>query len=77
MSTTLYKRLLSLLPEQPVITGALQTAHTDGTATVELPGGDLIRVRNPLALVAGGRVYVQGDAITGTAPDLEYVLIEI
>jgi hypothetical protein len=77
MSSTLYKRLLSLLPEQPVITGALATAHPDGMATVELPGGDLIRVRNPLGLAAGGRVYVQGDAISGAAPDLDYVRIEI
>lgn len=78
MSTNLYKRLLSLLPDDPVQTGAVSAVYADGTAQVTLDGaGGLLRVRNPLLQPSGARVYVQGGAITGPAPDLPYVLIEV
>ena len=51
--------------------------NSDGTATVEMPGGDLARVRNPLGAQAGQGVYVQDGAVIGDAPALPYVLIEI
>ena len=75
MSTNLYKRLLSLLPDDPVQTGAVSAV---GTAQVTLDGaGGLLRVRNPLLQPNGARVYLQGGAITGPAPDLPYILIEV
>ena len=77
MSTSLYTRLLSLLPDQPQLTATVSIAHADGTATVAFPGAGVMRVRNPLKLPQGAQVYVQGDAITGDAPDLPYVLIEV
>lgn len=76
-ATTLYTRLLELLPDQPIYTATVQAEHSDGTATVEMPGGALARVRNPLQAQAGQGVYVQDGAIVGDAPALPYVLIEI
>jgi len=76
-ATPLYTRLLELLPDQPITTGTVQAVHSDGTATVEMPGGDLARVRNPLQAQAGQGVYVQDGAVIGDAPALPYVLIEI
>lgn len=76
-ATALYRRLLELLPEQPIYTATVQALHSDGTATVEMPGGDLARVRNPLGAQAGQGVYVQDGAVIGEAPALPYVLIEI
>lgn len=76
-ATTLYTRLLELLPEQPIYTATVQAAHGDGTATVEMPGGALARVRNPLQAQPAQGVYVQDGAIVGDAPALPYVLIEI
>ena len=40
-------------------------------------GAGLLRVRNSLLQPNGARVYLQGGAITGPAPDLLYVLIEV
>lgn len=78
MSTNLYKRLLSLLPDDPVQSGSVSLAYSDGTALVTLDGGaGQLRVRNPLGMTAAQKVYVKAGEITGQAPDLPYVLIEV
>lgn len=78
MSTNLYKRLKALLPDQPVQTGQIVAVFADGTALVALEGAvGPLRVRNPLAAAAGARVYVQGGTVTGNAPAMAYVLIEV
>ena len=78
MSTNLYKRLLNLLPEDPVQTGTVAAAYADGTALVTLDGGGgQLRVRNPLGRAVAAKVYVKAGEITGDAPVLPYVLIEV
>ena len=78
MSTNLFKRLKALLPDDPVMTGQISTVFTDGTALVALEGSEgQLRVRNPLSTAAGVRVYVQSGAVTGPAPEMPYVLIEV
>ena len=78
MSTNLYKRLKALLPDAPVMTGQVDAMFADGTALVALDGGGgQLRVRNPLEAAQQTRVYVQSGAITGPAPAMPYVLIEV
>lgn len=77
MSTNLYTRLLSLLPQAPVMTATVTALHADGTASVELPGGGQLRVRNPFNAEQGASVFVQDGAVVGDAPSLPLVLIEI
>lgn len=78
MSTNLYKRLLSLLPDDPVQTGVVAAVYADGTASVTLDGGGgQLRVRNPLAKALSAKVYVKAGEITGDASVLPYVLIEV
>jgi hypothetical protein len=78
MSTNVFKRLLALLPTTPLQTGQIQALHSDGTATVELAGATgTVRVRNPQGLAVNAHVFVQGDAITGPAPALTVVSLEI
>jgi len=77
MSTTLYTRLMELLPSQPVLTATVSTMYGDGTALVTLPGGAQLRVRNPLGAGPGDAVYVQDGAVIGQAPALPVVAIEI
>lgn len=78
MSTNLYKRLLSLLPEDPVQSGTVAAAYADGTALVTLDGGGgQLRVRNPLGRAVAAKVYVKAGEITGDALVLPYVLIEV
>ena len=78
MSTNLYKRLKALLPDDPVMTGQVSAVFSDGTALVALEGAaGLLRVRNPLGTASGVRVYVKSGAVTGPAPAMPYVLIEV
>jgi hypothetical protein len=71
------RRLLGVLPSDPLQVGALTGMHSDGTATVGLAGGSgAVRVRNPQAITSG-QVFVQSGQITGQAPDLPVVSIEI
>ena len=77
MSTTLYTRLMELLPSAPVLTATITTMYLDETALVTLPGGAQLRVRNPLGAGQGDSVYVQGGAVIGQAPALPVVVIEI
>lgn len=78
MSTNLYKRLLSLLPDDPVQSGSVSLVYSDGTALVTLDGGGgQLRVRNPLGRAVAAKVYVKAGEITGDAPVLPYVLIEV
>lgn len=74
-----FKRLQQqLLPSDPLRKGAIQVVHADGTATVALAGGaGSLRVRNPLAMAEGANVFIQGGAITGEAPALPVVMLEI
>ncbi len=76
-STNIYRRLLELLPDTPTLTGTVAVRHADGTATVTYPGGTTARLRNPFDQAASQPVYTQGDTITGPAPALPLVLIEI
>ena len=77
MSTTLYTRLMELLPSAPVLTATITTLYLDETALVTLPGGAQLRVRNPLGAGPGDAVYVQDGAVIGQAPALPVVVIEI
>lgn len=73
----LFRRLQGLLPAAPVMTGQITAVETDGTASVQITGGGLLIARNPLSVPNGQRVFVQAGAITGPAPDLPYLRIEI
>ena len=63
----LHKRLLELLPSQPLDAGEVTAVHPDGV-TVELPTGVLIRAIGNAQI--GDHVYVRGGVIEGQAPIL-------
>lgn len=69
-----YKRLLALIPGQPIDAGEVTAVGTDGV-TVQLVGGGIVHVRGE-ALV-GDHVYVRAGAIEGPAPALTGVDQEI
>jgi hypothetical protein len=75
MESNLYRQLLSLLPEAPLLSGEVTVQHADGTVTVELPGGGTVRARG--VYTAGDTVFVRGDLVEGPAPDLPFAEIEI
>ena len=73
MSTDIYRRLLNLLPAQPLQVGTIDAIYPDGSARVLLLGGaGEVRVLNPAGLAQGARSFVRGDSIVGSAPALAY-----
>ena len=73
MSTDIYRRLLKLLPQQPLQIGAITGIYPDGSARVQLLGGaGEVRVLNPASLALHARCFVRGDSIIGSASALPY-----
>jgi hypothetical protein len=75
MQTNLYRALIDLLPQPTLQVAAVTATHTDGTVTVEYPGGSTQRVRGEAAV--GQKVFVRAEAVEGVAPSLPVVDIEV
>lgn len=71
-----WKRLQSLLPEDPVQIGTVQVDNADGTYGVDLVGGGRITVTGS-GYSVNQRVFVRGTMIMSAAPDLPVVEIEV
>ncbi|MCM2310298.1 MAG: hypothetical protein NDI84_02745 [Steroidobacteraceae bacterium] len=69
-----YKRLLALIPGQPVDAGQV-TSVTSAGVTVQLVDGATIHARGEATV--GDHVYVRGGVIEGPAPALTGVDQEI
>lgn len=73
----LYRRLQLLQPESLLLTGTVLSTSSDGTARVEATSGGIFTARNPLNVEAGKGVFYRDLTITGEAPTLTYLLIEV
>ncbi|AKZ25255.1 hypothetical protein ACNRBS_15695 [Ralstonia pseudosolanacearum] len=71
----LWRQFEDLLPDSPLLVGTVVTSHDDGTVTVQLLGGGLVRVTG--AGGPGDRLFVRGSEVVGPAPTLPTVEIEI
>jgi len=69
-----YKRLISLIPGDPLDTGEVVATSGDGV-TVQLLSGEHVKVRGTANL--GEHVYIRGGVIEGPAPDLPGVDIGV
>lgn len=69
-----YKRLLRLIPGQPLDAGQVTAVTADGV-TVQLIDGTTIRARGEATV--GEHVYVRGGVVEGPAPALSGVDQEI
>ncbi len=69
-----YRRLLGLIPGQPLDAGEVVATHDDGV-TVQLLSGALIRARGEAQI--GDRVYVRAGTIEGPAPALSGIDQEV
>ena len=70
----LYQQFRSLLPDPPLQVGTV-IATNGGVATVQMPGGGLLKARGT-ALV-GQKVFVRDGVIEALAPNLTLEIIEI
>lgn len=75
LQTNAYRALLELLPQAPLQVGEVTSLNTDGTRTVQLPGGGEIRARGTAAL--NDRVFVRDGLIEGPAPALTVLTIDV
>jgi hypothetical protein len=71
----LWRQFEDLLPRAPLLLGTVVTRHSDGTLTVQLLDGGLLRVNGPGS--PDERVFVRGGQVQGPAPMLPTVEIEI
>ena len=71
----LWRQFEDLLPDSPLLLGTVVTHHADGTVTVELLDGGLLRVTGSGSV--GDRVFVRDGRVIGDAPTLPTVEIEI
>lgn len=70
----LYQQFRSLLPDPPLQVGTV-IATNGGVATVQMPGGGLLKARGT-ALVSQ-KVFVRDGVIEAIAPNLTLEIIEI
>jgi len=70
----LYKVFKELIPSERLDIGQIIAVHDDGV-TVELPTGATMRVRG--GGTVGDYVYLRGGAVSGPAPSLPVVSIEV
>lgn len=78
MSTmNLYRALRELLPEAPLyVATVVSVQSSEGTSTVEWPGGDQQRVRGT-TVAQGLRAFVRDGVVEGAAPSLTLEVIEV
>lgn len=74
----LWRRFADLLPHSITLLATVAQLHNDGTATVTLLDGGVLRARlGGINCTAGVRVFVRDGQIEGVAPALPQVMIEI
>lgn len=76
MSTNIAKRLLELLPQNPVLIGDILSHHEDNTSTVVYPDGSTQRVRGVIVAV-GQPAFVRNGVVEQAAPARTAVVIEV
>lgn len=69
-----FKRFLALVPNPPLQVGEV-IEFDDGVATVEMPGGGLVRVRGNATV--GVSVFFRDGVIEGEAPNLTLEVIDV
>lgn len=74
MSTNVFQRLKSLLPDPPLLAGTV-TSTDNGVHKITLPGGGIITARG-IATV-GSTVFVRDGLVEGQAPSLTIVVIDV
>ena len=72
--SNVYRRLMDLLPSEPIQAGEVVGIAQDGVI-VELPTGVKVRARGEAEV--GDHVYIRGGAVEGPAPALTGTDIEV
>lgn len=76
MSSNLWKRFSALLPQDPLLVATVTAHNSDGTSTVQYPGGGIAVVRGQ-GVVVTSKAFIQNNQIQGEAPDLTQYEFEV
>lgn len=72
-----YVQLKALIvPDQPLWVGKVLFVNDDGTSTVELPGGAVLRVRGQ-GVGVGANAFIQAGELRSEAPALDSVTLVV
>lgn len=71
-----WKQFRDLAGAAPLQSGTVTAHHPDGSSTVQLPGGALLRATG-LDVAVGSRALIQGGTILRGVPPLAEVEVEV
>lgn len=74
--SNIFRQLLELLPQSPLMVATVQSVDVSGTSVVAFDGGGTAVVRGA-SIGVGGKCFVRNGLIEGAAPDLMMVEIEV
>lgn len=72
----LFSRFAKLTQQEPLLIGAVTAHNSDGTSTVTLPGGGVIRVRG-IDVAVGQNAFIKAGEISGQAPNLPSYVLDV
>lgn len=72
----LWRKFKELLPSDPLLAGAVASHNADGTSSITLPDGSLIRARGQ-GVAVGLMAFVRAGLVEGPAPTLPVEVIEV
>jgi len=76
ISRTLVPNIAPRYTRSPLYVGEVLSHNSDGTSSVELPSGDVLRPRGQ-AVAVGLQAFVRNGEVTGQAPSLPTATITI
>jgi len=71
-----FARFARLLPSEPLLVGTVTAHNADGTSTITLPGGGVIRARGQ-AVAVSSKAFVRSGEVTDEAPSLTSYEVEV
>lgn len=72
----LFAQFTKLIPTEPTLIGTVSSHNPDGTSTIVLPGGGIIRVRGTIVGV-GLKAFVKAGEVVGEAPNLTAYILDV
>jgi hypothetical protein len=76
MSRSIWREFDGVLPKRPLTIAEVVSHNSDGTSTVEYPGGAQVRVRGQ-SVDVGDNAFIRDGEIRGQAPDVTPDVLDV